>query len=93
MRLTRHEVEVIKATILALDAGAKIYLFGSRADDSKRGGDIDLLILSSKLSHRDKRAIRLALHEQLGEQRIDILIARDTSRPLVRIALAEGVEL
>ena len=43
MRLKEAEVQAIKSTIQALDAKAKIYLFGSRADDTKRGGDIDLL--------------------------------------------------
>jgi len=55
MRLTESEVEAIKSTVYALDAGAKIHLFGSRADDAKRGGDIDLLIISQKLTDQDAR--------------------------------------
>ncbi len=93
MRLQQTEEEAIKSTIKALDAEAKIYLFGSRADDAKRGGDIDLLIISTKLTEQDKRTIRLGLYEQLGEQKIDLVLAQDASQPFVRIALAEGVEL
>ena len=59
----------------------------------EKGGDIDLLILSSKLAERDKRAIRIGLCRELGEQKIDLVIACDTSRPFVQIALAEGKEL
>ena len=93
MRLKEREVQIIKSTIQALDAEARIYLFGSRADDAKRGGDIDLLIISTKLTEQDKRTIRLGLYDQLGEQKIDLVLAENAAQPFVRIALAEGVEL
>ncbi len=93
MRLAKSEVNAIKTTIHALDAEAQIYLYGSRADDSKRGGDIDLLIMSQKLTHRDAGSIRWRLYEQIGEQKIDILIAKDASDAFTRIALAQGVAL
>jgi len=76
-----------------LDPEARIHLFGSRADDAKRGGDIDLLILSNLLTNGDRSAIRRRLWELIGEQRIDIVIAKDASDPFVRIALKEGVPL
>ncbi|RME50785.1 MAG: nucleotidyltransferase domain-containing protein, partial [Caldilineae bacterium] len=87
------QIQAIKTIIHQMDPEARIILFGSRADDAKRGGDIDLLILSQELTPRHKRALRLALYEKLGEQKIDLLIASDTASPLVRIALAEGVSL
>lgn len=93
MRLTTNEIEIIKNSVRTLDGNAAVYLFGSRVDDTKRGGDIDLLIMSEKLTGEDGRKIRSLLHEQLGEQKLDILIARDTSEPFVRIALREGVLL
>ena len=93
MRLSKTEIEAISQTIRRLDDQARICLFGSRADDRKRGGDIDLLILSEKLSESDRGTIRLILHEKLGEQKIDIVIARDLSDPFVRVALSEGVLL
>ena len=93
MRLNKDEISVIRETILALDRQAQIYLFGSRADDSKRGGDIDLLIMSQILTRDAAGKIRWRLWECLGEQKIDILIAQDTTDPFVRIALKEGVQL
>jgi predicted nucleotidyltransferase len=93
MRLKESEVQAIKSVIWAMDPEAKIFLFGSRADDTKRGGDLDLLILSTKLNDRNKQTIRLGLYDQLGEQKIDLVIAQDQSKPFVRLALAEGVEL
>ncbi|RME57847.1 nucleotidyltransferase domain-containing protein [Candidatus Parcubacteria bacterium] len=93
MRLSAEQISHIRAVIHECDPEARIYLFGSRVDDHKKGGDIDLLIFSKHLTERDKRRIRLRLYDRLGPQRIDIIIARDLSRPFVRLAYAEGVEL
>ena len=91
MRLTEEERTAIRETVRALDSDAQVYLFGSRADDAKRGGDIDLLILSRTLTTGAAGKIRWRLWELMGEQKIDILIDKDTSNPFVRIALKEGV--
>ena len=93
MRLSEFEIASIRQTVLSLDPDAGIYLFGSRADDNKRGGDIDLLIISGALSPAAAGKIRWRLWELIGEQKIDIVIARDGSEPFVRIALKEGVPL
>jgi len=45
MRLSSHQVSLIKSTITSLvDSVSKIILFGSRVDDDAKGGDIDLYI-------------------------------------------------
>ena len=74
MRLTRNEVALLKEKLASLSKEAKLYLFGSRVDDTQRGGDIDLLVVSKKLSKRDLRYLRLAFFEVFGEQRLDILL-------------------
>ena len=93
MRLSIEEITAIKETVHALDNEARVYLFGSRTDNTKRGGDIDLLVMSQKLTRGDAGKIRWRLWELLGEQKIDIVIAADTTDPFVRIALNEGVLL
>jgi predicted nucleotidyltransferase len=93
MRLSNTEITAIKSTIAGLDPCAQIYLFGSRVDDTKRGGDIDLLIMSENLSADDRNKIRWQLWERIGEQKIDILIAKDTTDPFVRLARSKGTEL
>jgi predicted nucleotidyltransferase len=52
----------------------QVWLFGSRVDDSKRGGDIDLYI---ELENQDISLIAMAklrflrsLHSELGEQKL-----------------------
>ena len=49
MRLTDQEKEAIVNSIKSIDKDAEVYLFGSRVNDSERGGDIDILILSTNL--------------------------------------------
>ncbi len=93
LRLTESEIKIIKQTVQALDDQSKIYLFGSRVDSSKKGGDIDLLILSKKLNYDDKLHLKMQLFERIGEQKIDIVIAKDTNDPFVRIAFKQGVML
>jgi len=91
MRLTEQEIATIREAVLGIDQDAGIYLFGSRVDDHGRGGDIDLLITSDKLTAADRRKIRLQLYDRLGEQKIDIVLARTASEAFVRIAKEEGV--
>lgn len=45
MRLTEAQVKAIQDNFsVSFMEGDKIWLFGSRVDDSKKGGDIDLYI-------------------------------------------------
>lgn len=88
-----EERNAIVESILRLDPGAEIYLFGSRVDDSKKGGDIDVLVLSDHLDYTDKLAIKKGLFLALEEQKIDIVIARDRNDPFVCMALEQGVRL
>ena len=44
MRLTQGEIDTIVRIAREIYGwGVEVFLFGSRTDDSKRGGDIDLL--------------------------------------------------
>jgi predicted nucleotidyltransferase len=93
MRLKPAEVEKIKSSIGMLDAQAKIYLYGSRVDDALKGGDIDLLVFSTQLSFMDKLKIKADLHYKLGEQKIDLLVAEDATKPFVQLALESAILL
>jgi len=91
MRLS-HPIE-IKQIIQSFDSSAKVYLFGSRVDDTKRGGDIDLLIISEVIDYPIKNQIRIRLYDLLGEQKIDLLVSNDLDDPFVKLALQSGIEL
>ena len=93
MRLTDLERNAILSAVYPYDAQAQVFLFGSRVHDAKKGGDIDLLVRSSSIGPAEKRRIRRAICDSIGEQKIDILVAADLSSPLVRVAQSSGVLL
>ena len=68
MRLTEFEVDAIKECIYQFDPDAKIILFGSRVDDTKKGGDIDLLVLSEKITKSERRRIKINLYDRIKEK-------------------------
>ena len=77
----------------------QVWLFGSRVDDTKRGGDIDLYIEPEQqdiatLPLKKLQFLR-ALHAVLGEQKIDVVlkIASNDSLAIYNIAKETGIQL
>jgi predicted nucleotidyltransferase len=93
MRLTEQQRRIVLGAIRGVDPQAEVYLFGSRADDTALGGDIDLLVVSGRIDLTKKLDILGELHRLLGERRIDLVVAADTGDPFTRIARAEGIPL
>ena len=94
MRLTQEQRACLKTTCKALADDAKIYLFGSRVDDRKRGGDIDLLIISKTLTKKDLRRLRVEFCKRFGEQKIDIVLDDGQMRdPFVRLIFRQAIPL
>jgi len=93
MRLSYTEIAAIKDTVMRFDYQAEVYLYGSRVDDNKKGGDIDILVFSEKISFLDKLKIKTELYTQLEEQRIDLLITENNSQPFVKMVLKEAILL
>ena len=98
MRLTHSEINSIKQTFLDVFHEGKVYLFGSRADDTKRGGDIDLYLelrenLSVEELMRLKVQFKLKLYDLIGEQKIDIVVSKDRDRSIEKEIMKNGVLL
>lgn len=78
MRLTPEERTTIQSVFRQYFPEAKVYLFGSRTDDKKKGGDIDLLVLAKDKPNLTVDAkIDAELQRKLGEQKIDILYEKE----------------
>lgn len=101
MRLTTFEIETLKqAAHDCFDTGAVVRLFGSRLDDARKGGDIDLLI-ETALEDPDQiaRAHSLFLarvYAKMGEQKVDVLIdfpKRHQQLHVYQLARQSGVVL
>ena len=99
MRLTSTQVQLIKSTVdSVLNAPNKVWLFGSRADDSQRGGDIDLFIeVQTTLKNRADAICQLyaALIMVLGDCKIDVVLKdeRTVDAPIFQIAKRTGILL
>jgi len=95
MRLSDFEVEEIKKVFFEIFNNGEIYLFGSRVDDTKKGGDIDLYIKTTKEKTNIQNKIRFLskLQEKIGEQKIDLILAKDQNRLIEQEAIKNGVKL
>ncbi|MBU0967466.1 MAG: nucleotidyltransferase domain-containing protein [Proteobacteria bacterium] len=93
MRLRNLEKESIIKAVKSFDPDSRIYLFGSRVDDNRKGGDIDLLIITDKISLDAKLAIKRMIFQEVEEQKIDIILSRTGKEPFVRMIFEQGTEL
>jgi predicted nucleotidyltransferase len=74
MRLPPQYAEFFKAEAAALRSGAGVYLFGSRRDPARKGGDVDILVLSNpKLNWEEEARIRRRFWDQFGFQKLDLV--------------------
>ena len=95
MRLTEFEINVIKQSACDIfGSDVQVFLFGSRVDETKKGGDIDLYIKTNAgndLTHKIKLLVEL--EKKLGEQKIDIVFAEDQSRAIEQQDILHGIRL
>ena len=94
MRLSIEEAKSIRQCVLRFDPKAEVYLFGSRADDTRRGGDIDLLIFSKRIGLRERLRLQSALEDALGLRKIDLVIVDNVDNsPFARSVQPGSVRL
>ena len=99
MRLTPEAIAIIVETVKTrLGDEAQVRLFGSRLDDSAKGGDIDLHVsVSQPLTNWVWESAQLAakLERLLDGRKVDVRLidATQQAQPIDRIAMQEGVLL
>ena len=71
MRLDKKEVSALRKAIE--DINGNVYLFGSRVDDAKKGGDIDILIFSQENAFRLSRKVSVKFFMEC-EEKIDVVV-------------------
>ena len=79
MRLTQKEKDNLLKSIHYWDKDAQVYLFGSRTNDNKKGGDIDLAVRSNRIGLKEKIDIKLKYFEVFGDQKIHLFEFNDES--------------
>jgi hypothetical protein len=102
MRLSFKETVAIQnaARFYLKDFVFRLLLFGSRSDDAKKGGDIDLLFIVPLIKKSEatelKNKIRMKIFEAIPEQRIDITIATEeeiATDEFLRSVLPSAIDL
>ncbi len=96
MRLKQKLVQSIKNSIYASFGFVDIYLFGSRTDDNKRGGDIDIAI-DTEISKKEfrKRKVRFIMEmmKQNLDLKIDLVKYRNTNSLLSEEIKSSAIKL
>ena len=99
MRLTHPQTQAIKrATEEIFGPEARVWLFGSRADDSKRGGDVDLMVETSEpVQNPALLAARLSakVSRSMHGRRVDVVLQAPgvQEQSIHRAARSEGIRL
>jgi len=97
MRLSTSELQLIKNNFTNIFGDkSQIYLFGSRVDDNRVGGDIDLFIkLSKPISTAEQLQKKInflnTIYSELGEQKIDIIFSKNSNSLIENEAISKGI--
>jgi len=95
MRIKSEELFALRSILGELDPGGRVYLYGSRVDDARRGGDIDVYLQASgpiDLKTQLRAQYRL---QQACKTHVDLLVKSpaQTTQPIHQIAIKQGVLL
>ena len=77
MRLDPVEHQALMQAIRGIPAEG-VYLFGSRVDDARRGGDIDLLIFSEAPAFELSRQVAVKFFVEC-EEKLDVVVMNPRS--------------
>lgn len=94
MRLNEEQSRIIKAFVAReFEPDARVWLFGSRADDTRRGGDIDLYVETRHPELLRELRCKIGI-EDATDLHVDLIVADPgDDRPIARIAKKEGIPL
>jgi uncharacterized protein len=74
MRIAAVQKKFIRDYWKEKEPSSEVYLFGSRVDDLKKGGDIDILVLTDKkLHHSDLFKMKQLFFSKFGAQKMDVV--------------------
>jgi len=97
MRISEEvKKSILQVTKIVFGDEVSVYLFGSRVDDNKRGGDIDIFIKSDNLIDdklNKKIKFIVELKKRIGEQKVDLVISSNKKRLIEEIAIIKGIKL
>ena len=97
LRLSEKEIKVIKETAQEVfGENVRVFIFGSRTQANRKGGDIDILIETDRKVSVDEKLTFLARLELRGiERKVDLLVVSPETKlkTIHQEALKSGVEI
>ncbi|WP_457563846.1 nucleotidyltransferase domain-containing protein [Caminibacter pacificus] len=93
MRLNQKYLQTIKQAFKETFKKGEVYLFGSRVDKEKKGGDIDLYLIVDEPTLKNKLKFLAKIKKILGDQKIDVVFQKDKNRLIEKEALKWGKKI
>lgn len=103
MRMTPQQAEIVRVFAHRhFGEDAAVWLFGSRTDDGKKGGDYDFLVETSLdqpdniIEHKIAMVAELQSTSTFEDEKIDLIVKRRNSSfdmPVYVVVKKEGVRL
>ena len=88
MRLSVQEYKAVCDLLKSVDPNGQLYLFGSRTDNTKKGGDIDLFFEASKILDLKQRLTLEYLLSVACDTKVDLIVKNpdQEEQPIFMIA-------
>jgi len=95
MRISDEMRKYFSEEVERIRPGAQVYLLGLRADDEKRGGDIDIMVLTDRRPEFEEMSfLRTGFWKRFGEQKIDLVsFTPDERDPFKDLIMGHAVEI
>lgn len=96
MRISKNDLKTLKSTIKKHIYDAEIILFGSRIDDNRKGGDIDIFVETKyNITLKDELKILSELEKNGISRKVDLIIKTPFKKEqsIFKTILKEGIHL
>jgi len=93
IRLNPEEIKIIKNIINKIFGKCDIYIFGSRMDLNKKGGDVDIFVIPQNYEDLYEKRIKAKINlKDALFRNIDIVIHKDFNNLIEKEAL-KGIKI
>lgn len=91
MRNLRLDEQEKAALLYAIEGVGEVYLFGSRVDDGKKGGDIDILVFTKRPAFAISQQVAVRFFSRC-EEKIDVVVMDPDNLTEEQRAFADSIE-
>ncbi len=93
VRLSDFEIKTIKKLARDIFGECEVYIFGSRTNLNKKGGDIDIFIVPKERTNLFEKKIKLSAKlENILDKPVDVVVSKNKNRPIEQQAL-KGIKI